>query len=125
MNDVMLQLPPEPASIPTARRAVERLHGAVSETLLRDLQLLVSEVVTNSVRHAGLSQAERIELRITVDERCVRVEVHDAGPGFAPPEGPKTMFEESGWGLYLVDRLASRWGVTSDGVTVVWFELDR
>jgi len=125
MPDLSLLLPAEAASIPRARHVVERLSGAVEDDLLENLRLLVSEVVTNSVRHAGLSPTDRIELRITVDTRTVRVEVRDTGPGFEPPDSPKTMFQETGWGLYLVDRLADRWGVTSDVGTTVWFELDR
>lgn len=125
MAEVSLRLRPDPTSIPRARRAVERLEGAVPDDLLQNLRLLVSEVVTNSVRHAGLREDDQIELRISIDQRRARVEVRDPGPGFEAPAGPKTMFEESGWGLYLVDQIADRWGVTSDGVTVVWFELDR
>ena len=55
----------------------------------------------------------------------IRVEVHDSGPGFEPPEAPPTLYRESGFGLFLVDRIADRWGVSSDGGTTVWFELDR
>ena len=125
MRDLSLLLPAEPSSIPRARHAVERLSGAVEDDLLQNLRLLVSEVVTNSVRHAGLSPTDRIDVRFSVDTRTVRVEVRDTGPGFEPPEGPKTMFQENGWGLYLVDKLADRWGVSSDVGTTVWFELDR
>lgn len=125
MPDVALRLRAEPAAIPEARRSVERLVGAVEETVLEDLRLLVSEVVTNSVRHAGLAETDRIELRISVDRERVRVEVHDDGPGFDRPTEPVSMFKESGWGLYLVDRLADRWGIVTGDGTTVWFELAR
>ncbi|HEX5949407.1 MAG TPA: ATP-binding protein [Actinomycetota bacterium] len=125
MADVAVRLRPDPASIPEARHAVDRLQGVLEDAVLQDLRLMVSEVVTNSVRHAGLGEGDRIELRISVDKGRVRVEVHDTGPGFERPSEPTTMFRDSGWGLYLVDRLADRWGITSGRGTTVWFELSR
>lgn len=125
MPDLDLVLRAESTSIPAARRAVERLAGGVEENLLGDLRLMVSEVVTNSIRHAGLGPDDPIQLRIKVDRARIRVEVHDDGPGFEPPGAPRTIYQESGFGLYLVDQLASRWGVISDAGTTVWFELDR
>lgn len=125
MSDVELTLRPASTSVSEARRAVERLAGGVEDRLLQDLRLLVSEVVTNAIRHAGLSPSDAIELRISVDRTRVRVEVHDAGPGFEPPDAPRTIYQESGFGLFLVDRLADRWGVTTDEGTTVWFEIDR
>ena len=125
MADLELTLRAESTSVSEARRAVERMAGGVEDRLLQDLRLLVSEVVTNAVRHAGLATDEPIELRISVDRARIRVEVHDSGPGFEPPEAPPTLYRESGFGLFLVDRIADRWGVSSDGGTTVWFELDR
>jgi anti-sigma regulatory factor (Ser/Thr protein kinase) len=125
MADVAVRLRADPASIPEARHAVDRLQHVLGDALLQDLRLMVSEVVTNSVRHAGLREHDRIELRIFVDKERVRVEVHDAGPGFKRPSVPTTMFRDSGWGLYLVDQLADRWGITSGRGTTVWFEVSR
>lgn len=125
MAEVAVRFRAEPASIPEARRAVDRLRGVVEEAALDDLRLMVSEVVTNSLRHAGLTETDRIELRIAVDRERVRVEVHDDGPGFERPAEPTTTFRESGWGLHLVDRLADRWGVTTRSGTTVWFEVSR
>jgi anti-sigma regulatory factor (Ser/Thr protein kinase) len=53
---VALRLRADPASIPEARHAVDRFLGVLDEDLLQDLRLMVSEVVTNSVRHAGLGK---------------------------------------------------------------------
>ena len=89
-----------------------------------DLQLLVSELVTNSVRHASLDPEQRIELRVRVGPGTVRVEVEDPGPGFTPtPRRPSDRRNE-GWGLYLVERIADRWGVASGSPSIVWFEID-
>jgi anti-sigma regulatory factor (Ser/Thr protein kinase) len=87
-----------------------------------DATLLLSEVVTNSVRHAGLARDDAIEVVLEAGD-VLRVEVRDGGAGFeltAPRPDPA---RPSGWGLYLVERLADRWGVESGPPTTVWFEL--
>ena len=120
-----LKLRPTPGAVPDARRALEALDDEVSAQTLEDLRLLVSELVTNSVRHAGLGESQTIELKVKVLPQTVRVEVNDQGGGFEPAPRTAQSDDQSGWGLYLVSRLSDRWGVTSDGVTRVWFELDR
>lgn len=108
-----------------ARRALDELEAAIPEPVKEDLELLVSEVVTNAVRHAGASHGDLIELSVEVDRGRVRVEVADPGPGFEPAPVIPTMLQESGWGLYLVGQLSDRWGVERDSDrTVVWFEID-
>jgi anti-sigma regulatory factor (Ser/Thr protein kinase) len=120
-----LTLHPTPGAVPDARRALDALDEQVSAQTLDDLRLLVSELVTNSVRHAGLIGSQTIELKVKLSPETVRVEVNDQGGGFQPTPRTAQSDDQSGWGLYLVSRLADRWGVTSDGVTRVWFELDR
>jgi anti-sigma regulatory factor (Ser/Thr protein kinase) len=120
-----LKLRPTPGAVPDARSALESLGEKVSPQTLEDLRLLVSELVTNSVRHAGLRDSQTIELKVKVVEETVRVEVNDQGSGFEPTPRTAQSEDESGWGLYLVSRLSDRWGVSSDGVTRVWFELAR
>jgi anti-sigma regulatory factor (Ser/Thr protein kinase) len=122
MTVLELTLPPVPASIAQARHTVERLADAVPDAVLERLRLLVSEVVTNSVRHGGVGP---IQLRIRATSGIVRVEVEDRGPGFEPDLDLADADLHSGWGLFLVDRLTARWGVTADRTTTVWFELDR
>jgi anti-sigma regulatory factor (Ser/Thr protein kinase) len=120
-----LKLRPTPGAVPNARKALDALDDQVSAQTLDDLRLLVSELVTNSVRHAGLVQSQSIELKVKLLPETVRVEVNDQGSGFQPTPRTAQSDDRSGWGLYLVSRLADRWGVTSDGDTRVWFELDR
>ncbi|MBA3690079.1 MAG: ATP-binding protein [Actinobacteria bacterium] len=120
-----LNLPPTPGAVPDARTALESLGQEVSPQTFEDLRLLVSELVTNSVRHGGLGGSQTIHLRVKLSGDTVRVEVNDHGGGFEPSPRTAQSQDESGWGLYLVSRLADRWGVTSDGVTQVWFELER
>jgi anti-sigma regulatory factor (Ser/Thr protein kinase) len=122
MIELELTLAPVPDSIPHARHTLDRLADAIGDPLLDDLRLLVSEAVTNSIRHGGVGP---IELRVSVNPRTVRVEVEDRGPGFEPSLGDGDDDRGSGWGLLLVDRLAARWGVVASANTTVWFELER
>jgi anti-sigma regulatory factor (Ser/Thr protein kinase) len=121
--DVELESSPEAAA--AARLALEPLAERMPAGRLRDLRLLVSELVTNAVRHAGLGRGDSIRLVVDVRARAVRVEVHDPGRGFAPRPPRPDPARASGWGLYLVEELADRWGVDGAGRgTRVWFELD-
>jgi anti-sigma regulatory factor (Ser/Thr protein kinase) len=118
---VDVELPSSSEAPATARRALKGLTGRISEGRARDLALLVSELVTNAVRHA---HGERLRLVVTLDARALRVEVHDPGNGFEPREPEPDPTRPSGWGLFLVDELADRWGVDRTPRTLVWFEMD-
>ena len=104
-----------------ARNALRALNGSLDRELAEDVRLLVSELVTNSLRHTGTSE---IALEVWSSDEVVRVAVTDRGTGF-DLDGPPTPGDASGWGLFMVDRLADRWGVETDGQTRVWFELTR
>jgi two-component sensor histidine kinase len=120
---VDLRLSPGPRAPAEARKTVGRALRALDPDTLGTLRLLVSELVSNSVRHARMSGNDAIALSVRRERGRIRVSVSDPGGGFQPP--PPDVDRRSGWGLLLVDRLADRWGVTSDGETRVWFELDR
>ena len=123
---VSLDIPVESEAPAIAREAIAAALSEVpiAEHRIEDLRLLTSEVVTNAVRHAGLTQADVIAVAVDVSERRVRVEVADEGPGFDPSELPEPSLERvGGWGLYLVEQLADRWGVIRDEPNLVWFEL--
>jgi anti-sigma regulatory factor (Ser/Thr protein kinase) len=119
-----LELPALPASVAEARAALDSFADSLSDSSREDARLLLSELVTNSIRHAGLDRTHTIELVLAVERSSLRVEVTDRGLGFGmassghrDPIGP-------GWGLALVARIADRWGVAEgDGVTTVWFEI--
>jgi anti-sigma regulatory factor (Ser/Thr protein kinase) len=87
-----------------------------------DAKLLLSEVVTNSVRHAGLSRDDVIEIVLDAGD-VLRIEVRDGGGGFERKQPSPDPARPSGWGLYLVEHLADRWGVDKGPPTTVWFEL--
>lgn len=124
--DFSLDLPPEPGAIPAARRAAERLAPSLDRETLLNLRLLVSELVTNAVRHVPSSDAATIRLVIARTDQVVRVEVEDRGPGFVPaPRADAQPGEQtSGWGLHILAKLAPRWGIESGDGARVWFELD-
>ena len=117
-------VPSRPAAFVEARRFVrETAAPTTPRQVLDDAMLLTSELVTNAVRHAGHTSDDPIELTVSVDDDVLRVSVRDRGPGFDPSEVP-VRSEEGGWGLNLVRRLSSRWGVTpADDGTDVWFEI--
>ena len=119
-NDLVVALKPEPAAVGAARRLLVR-EGADPD-LEHTICLLTSEIVTNAVRHAGLSGSDRIVLAARLGAEHVRVEVRDSGPGF----DPDVRHDASGYGLRMVEMLASRWGVDGlDPGCRVWFEVDR
>jgi anti-sigma regulatory factor (Ser/Thr protein kinase) len=111
--------PSLPASVPEARALVHRLDGAVSVSSAQDLQLLVSELVTNSVLHGPDGD---VSVTITADDGVVRVEVADGGEG-AMQVKLATADDEHGRGLMLVDALAERWGSEATPHTLVWAEV--
>jgi anti-sigma regulatory factor (Ser/Thr protein kinase) len=118
-----LAVTPEAAA--EARHALDHVGDVVPMSKLRDVRLLVSELVTNAVRHANLAPGDVILLVFEVADHAFRVEVHDPGGGFVPTAPAPDPTRPSGWGLYLVAELADRWGVDSEETTLVWFELDR
>jgi serine/threonine-protein kinase RsbW len=121
---VDLQIPAGPSAPREARNALQRISGRVPPAVLQDALLLVSELVTNCVRHARLPRGGTIGLRVILSRVTMRVEVIDAGAGFEPHPRLPSMYQSSGWGLYLVEQLADRWGVARERENRVWFELD-
>jgi anti-sigma regulatory factor (Ser/Thr protein kinase) len=123
-TELTLRLNPGPQAVPAARKALDGLAELVERTVWEDLRLLVTELVTNGVRHG--SQRGPVGVLVSVGGERVRVEVSDAGRGFSPAAAPMPHADGSGgWGLQLVDRVAASWGVRVNGRTCVWFELAR
>lgn len=126
MSEIAVALPAVPESIPRSREVLDGLRGELDESVLDDLRLIVSELVTNSIRHAGMRTGDPIDLEVSVDESTIRLELRDRGRGFEPPVTPTNLFQESGWGLFLISQLTDRWGVSTEGgLTTVWIEIHR
>jgi anti-sigma regulatory factor (Ser/Thr protein kinase) len=109
------------------RRALEGM--GLPDRTLRDASLLTSELVTNSIRHAGLGPGDHVDVSASWWGSVLRVVVRDSGGGSPPTDIVAGSIRpspggQSGWGLYLVDRLASRWGTSLGGSAGFWFELE-
>jgi signal transduction histidine kinase len=107
-----------------ARRRLVALEQWLDPETMAKLRLLVTELVANSVRHA---RGTPIDVTTTLGgAELVRVEVSDGGAGFDLPgeEPDPDPLKDSGWGLFLVRKIAERWGAEPKTGTV-WFEIDR
>jgi anti-sigma regulatory factor (Ser/Thr protein kinase) len=121
---IQVQLDVGSTAAAEARAAVGALDGRADPDVLDDVRLLLSEVVTNAVRHSGAPSGAKIGLAVAVTAGRVRAEVTDGGRGFEPTPRDKSQLEAGGWGLHLVDRLADRWGVDRGRSVRVWFEIE-
>ena len=123
--EIDLRLVPEPEVVTIARHALDRLADLLPPEKLEDVRLVVSELVTNSIRHAELSPGDRISLMVTVSAGSVHGRVCDPGPGFEVPSEPCPRSDmRGGWGLPIVETISDRWGVEWNRHACVWFEID-
>lgn len=116
----------EPASVSEARRVA----GAAAQPYLEPdqfaaFELVVSEIVSNAVRH-GAAPDGRIKMSVTPKDGYMCLQVTDTGPGLVPRPGAMAPEpDDGGFGLFIVEQLTRRWGVTREGSrTRVWCELD-
>ena len=113
-----------PQAVGLARQAT---HEALAAWRMADLEetavLLVSELVTNAVRHARTGGSALV-LRLETGGTWLRIEVHDADPRWPEPRTPDR-FDGSGFGFVLIEALADKWGVREATIgKAVWVELD-
>jgi anti-sigma regulatory factor (Ser/Thr protein kinase) len=88
-----------------------------------DLELVISEVVTNAIRHG--EPGGPILLAVTPKDEFLCVQVTDEGPGLVPAPGAMGSEPHGGFGLFIVEQLTRRWGITRERRrTRVWFEFD-
>jgi anti-sigma regulatory factor (Ser/Thr protein kinase) len=117
-----MRLPATPRIAFLVRRALTYLD--LPQTILEDAQLLASELVTNSIRHAGLDPTDEVRVRATRSGSRLRVDIHDRSNSELHPLAGSIRpvpGSVSGWGLYLVDHMANRWGSMPGRY---WFELE-
>lgn len=135
------QFSPHAEAVSQARQYVTGLADSLSKGERQQMSLLVSELVTNSVLHAGLLPTDFIGLKIYLSVELIRTEVRNPGSGFELPLGGllggglldnlSNIEQTSGWGLQLVAKIADRWGMEREDpvepgeLTLVWYELDR
>jgi anti-sigma regulatory factor (Ser/Thr protein kinase) len=121
-----IALPTGSAAPGAARMVVAHcLNGLVSQQILLDAQLLVSEVVTNSIVHGALGDGASIVVRVHLAADALRLEVHNPGITGTIAAGGGDLEGGRGFGLELVSLLSTRWGVRRDVDTCVWVEMAR
>ena len=108
MDEVELSYPPAPTAATQARTDVtERLASRLGASTLEDVRLLVTELITNALRHGRLTSGDRVSVKASVEDSVVQIEVrnpsNDGDIALREP-GPR----DGGYSLYLVKRLAQR-----------------
>ncbi|MEA2441129.1 MAG: serine/threonine-protein kinase RsbW [Thermoleophilaceae bacterium] len=119
-STLSVELPRTPLAPFLARRALDDLEGTLDPAVLPDVRLLVTELITNSVKYGGEGP---VRLEVQATGKSVRAEIIDQGAGFTPKVRDDDLDRVGGWGLHLTEHLTSRWG-TYEGSTHVWFEID-
>ena len=107
-----------------ARRALLAGDGSIPESVREDILLLTTELVTNAVRHGGVGPEQSLSTEVRWWPGRVRVDVTDPSPAHRDFGTRSEPSSEGGWGLFLVDQIAHRWGIKrTPSATKVWFEL--
>lgn len=124
-DELQLQLTAGPEAASEARIALGELELELGAELLGDVRLMTSELVTNSIQHAGVDRRDTVVVGAWLRDDHIGIEVADGGPGFEPVVTAGREPEPGGWGLFIVQGLADRWGTLHrDGMSRVWFEID-
>ena len=110
---------------PRAARAVvtDWLTGQVSDGVLADARLLVSELVSNSLQHGQLAADALVRIRAQLGDDVLRLEVGNPGRDGTIERRTPDATHGGGYGLHLLEVMATRWGVNRTAGTQVWFEL--
>jgi two-component sensor histidine kinase len=108
-----------------ARHAIDEIGPVVPSDVKEPLRLIASELVANAVQHGPLGQQRSIRLRAEAWRGSIRLEVLDEGEGFSWSTRVPPGTDYHGWGLSIVESLASSWGIegSDDAGTKVWAEL--
>src|ERR1700742_2099471 len=107
-----------------ARRVLSRwLADALPSEQLSDMQLLVTEIVANCVRHGRVGEDGEIDLQVNIADGVARVEVRDSGIQADPRVRTPDLGGGGGFGMVLVERMSRAWGVDHEPKVVMWFEL--
>jgi anti-sigma regulatory factor (Ser/Thr protein kinase) len=128
MTEIRRELPASPDAARAARRALDGwLTDLVGEQTADDVRLAASELVDNALRHGGLSADALIVLSGVATEEIVRIQVEQpssVGAVRLIDPGEREALD-GGFGLRIVQDIASSWGVLDDPAGAVWFEVDR
>jgi anti-sigma regulatory factor (Ser/Thr protein kinase) len=121
-----LSLAPDSLAPKRARSALTELDVGLDPAVRERSSVVLSELITNCIKHAGLGGSERIDVEFSIRPELVRLEVTDPGDGFEivalePGRDDGT----GGWGFWLIEQMTDRWGVDFSHSTNVWCEFDR
>ena len=116
-----LRLPPRPEAAHAARRRLREMD--MRPETLDTVTLLVTELVTNAMRHANVPADAEIEVEVRRRGSTVRVDVRNEGDSFSWRRRDPRPTQPGGLGLILVDRMSSRWGFSGGSGTRVWLEV--
>jgi anti-sigma regulatory factor (Ser/Thr protein kinase) len=122
---IRFTLPAKPVAPSIARGTLDPLQARLSEDTYYVVQLLVTELITNSLRHAEFGASDAIDIRIDVDESRTHVSVCDPGGEKVPRLLEQDLESTGGRGLFLVDAMADQWGIRTNDRTCVWFEVHK
>lgn len=125
MAKIRFTLPAKPVAPSIARGTLDPLQRRLPEEAYYIVQLLVTELVTNSLRHAEFGAEDAIDIRIETEDERIRVSVCDPGGHSEPKLIEQDLESTGGRGLFLVDAMADAWGVHRNSRTCVWFEVAR
>jgi anti-sigma regulatory factor (Ser/Thr protein kinase) len=121
VQTVGLSLPAHPDSVAKARRLVDVIEPLPPERAA-DVQLVLSELVTNAVLHAGLDPNAQIEVSLRRDaDRCL-VMVDDHGTFSASACGERPSADRGGRGLAIVDAVCVAWEARG-GLVLAWIAI--
>jgi anti-sigma regulatory factor (Ser/Thr protein kinase) len=127
-RDISRRLLREPIAAAAARRELEVFRGELDQVLFEDVALLMTELIANSVKHAGPDAGDHVDVEVAVMPDRIRVDVSDGGPGFQYRGREPYADDALHWGLELLEKLSDRWEIVSGNDapgTLVWFEVDR
>jgi anti-sigma regulatory factor (Ser/Thr protein kinase) len=122
-----LRFPALPENLRLIRLALDGM--GLPGQVLEDAVLLTNELVTNSIRHADLGPDDHVDVSAAWSGTVLRVIVRDSGSEGPPADIVAGSIRpspggQSGWGLFLVDKLSTRWGTNLGGTVGFWFELE-
>jgi anti-sigma regulatory factor (Ser/Thr protein kinase) len=122
-TSAVVLLPYAPSSVAVARRRLtaDLVSAGIYESVVGDAALVVSELLSNAIRHAAPLPGAKVRVAWTLNDDALRVAVSDAGGGPLPRITQASPAAPGGRGLGIVETLSSRWGVLRDeGETTVW-----
>jgi serine/threonine-protein kinase RsbW len=122
--EVRREVPSGPEAAAQARRLLDPFVSRIPEDVLYDARLVLSELVTNSYKHAGSPAGTPIHITLRDSKDRLRLEVIDRSIFDPTPETTEEL-RSAKWGLLVVERVADDWGRISEGGIWAEFHLGK